>query len=78
MNKIKSTSLFLKKGFSVLRNASNNRYNQHNEAIEEIRKEMMGSTSSTPADDKRNLMRDKKNVAGDCRRAYEKIALSNG
>lgn len=74
---LKEVGRFIKNGASTFRDASQGRYKQNSEAISEIRKEILEKDRNRN-DDKRNLMKDRKNVEGDVRKSFNEIVLSNG
>lgn len=74
---LKEVGRFIKNGASTFRNASQGHYKQNSDAISEIRKEIM-ERDRDRTDDKRNLIKDRKNVEGDVRRAFHEIILNNG
>ena len=66
---LKEVGRFIKNGASTFRDASQGRYRQNSEAISEIRKEILEKDRNRN-DDKRNLMKDRKNVEGDVRKSF--------
>lgn len=67
-----NTRQFIKDSVNVLRAASVGRYEHDSEAVREIRREMMGCTSSLKAD-RENLARDRRRVAADVRTSFIRI-----
>lgn len=74
---LKEVGRFIKNGASTFRNASQGHYKQNSEAISEIRKEIMEKDRDR-TDDKRNLIKDRKNVERDVGRAFHEMILNNG
>ena len=56
---IKEIGRFLKKGADTFREASQGRYYEESEAIDELKKEMFGKEEKR-SDDKANLLRDRR------------------
>ena len=70
MRILKDFVRFIRNGVSVFLDASAGQYRQNSDSISEIREEIMNG--STRADDKKNLMEDRKHVEHD---VY--VALAN-
>jgi len=67
---------FVTDGAKTFRDAAKGRYNQESEAIQELREEMFGESSTTS--DAQNLRRDRMMVGRDVRASYNKIVAENG
>ncbi|MDR1919474.1 MAG: hypothetical protein LBQ65_07500 [Tannerellaceae bacterium] len=63
---------FILNGAVVFRNASHGRYRHTSQAIDEIRDEMLQKGSGRD-EDKRNLLKDKKNISTYIRSAFGKL-----
>lgn len=68
---------FIKNGFSVLRSASSNSYEESSPAIKALKHEMF-ATPSNRHTDMDNLRKDRDNISHDVRTAFSKINWSNG
>lgn len=62
-------------GFNVFGQASRGKYSGNSEYISELKNEMMKDTSA--ADDIYNLRNDRKKVACDMRKSFDKLILDN-
>ncbi len=74
---IRSFGCFFRQGATIFRDASKGRYSEESTAVDELRKEMF-ATDSKRSDDKSNLMRDRKAVEKDVRRAMTNYCLVAG
>ena len=74
---LKEVGRFIKNGASTFRDASQGNYRQNSEAIVEIREEVIGKGRNR-ADDKKNLMEDRKKIEKDVRNSFNNYVLSNG
>ena len=71
---IKEIGRFLKKGADTFREASQGRYYEESEAIDELKKEMF-SKEEKRSDDKANLLRDRRSVEGDVRKSLTNLVV---
>lgn len=62
---------FITNGINVFREASRGQYVDSSELVAQFRREILDHQYS-PADDRRNLMRDRRNVAADLRISLNK------
>ena len=62
---------FITNGINVFREASRGQYVDSSELVAQFRREILDHQYS-PADDRRNLMRDRRNVAADLRISLKK------
>ena len=62
---------FITNGINVFREASRGQYVDSSELVAQLRREILDHQYS-PADDRRNLMRDRRNVAADLRISLNK------
>ena len=62
---------FITNGINVFREASRGQYLDSSELVAQFRREILDHQYS-PADDRRNLMRDRRNVAADLRISLNK------
>ena len=74
---LKEVGRFIKNGASTFREASQGNYKQNSEAISEIREEVIGKSCSR-ADDKRNLLEDRRKIEKDVRKSFNNYVLNNG
>jgi hypothetical protein len=63
---------FILNGAVVFRNASHGRYRQTSQAIDEIRDEILQKGTGRD-EDKRNLLKDRKNISTDICSAFDKL-----
>ena len=71
---IKEIGRFLKKGADTFREASQGRYYEESEAIDELKKEMFGKEEKRSYD-KANLLRDRRSVEGDVRKSLTNLVV---
>ena len=71
---IKEIGRFLKKGADTFREASQGRYYEESEAIDELKKEMFGKEEKR-SDDMANLLRDRRSVEGDVRKSLTNLVV---
>ena len=71
---IKEIGRFLKKGADTFREASQGRYYEESEAIDELKKEMFGKEEKR-SDDKANLLRDRRSVEGDVCKSLTNLVI---
>ncbi|MGI6862590.1 hypothetical protein ACMYZ8_02120 [Bacteroides sp. KG156] len=74
---LKEVRRFIKNGASTFREASQGNYKQNSEAISEIREEVIGKSRSK-ADDRRNLLEDRRKIEKDVRKSFNNYVLNNG
>lgn len=74
---LKEVGRFIKNGASTFREASQGNYKQNSEAISEIREEVIGKSCSR-ADDRRNLLEDRRKIEKDVRKSFNNYVLNNG
>ena len=74
---IKKITRIMKFGASTFRDASRGCYEHSDGPLSEIKDELL-STWGSPADDKKNLAKDRKNIERDIRNSFDKLVLRNG
>jgi hypothetical protein len=68
---------FIKNGVATFRAASRGQYRADSPEIEQIRREIMQAKTGY-SQDRANLRNDRKNVARDIRRAFDKLVSEHG
>lgn len=74
---MKHTINFIRDGLKCLSISANSQYNNHTDEMNRIKKEMF-ENSGTFRNDKENLIKDKKAIASDIRRAFNNLVIDNG
>lgn len=77
MCKLRSIRHFIRRGASVLSDASRGQYRNHSDAITRLKDEVF-SNDSNRSDDKKKLMSDRWNIERDVRKSFDEYLLSNG
>jgi hypothetical protein len=72
---LKELKRFIANGSKTFREAASGQYDGDSQAVRDIRKEMLRDRNS--ADDSNNLKKDRRNVAGDIRRSFDKLSFNN-
>ena len=65
-------------GFHALNESAGGRYESRTDAVNALRAEMLSRGNTSFRDDKMNLIKDGKCVAGDINRAFNRIVTKNG
>ena len=76
MCNLKEIVRFIINGAETFRNASKGTYNQSSREVNEFRSEIFQKNQSR-ADDRYNLLKDKKNIERDVRVSFDKLSVSN-